>query len=205
MPPPYRSWREQLPGTFAGSNAPFGSHPKDEERAVKMFHAALREGASIEDIQSEARNFLIGQGIGADEVERQCQRILDFSPQPTARLRMSKAWLVTWEYADRAPDVVSVFKSSRSPEHIKDYIEQHYIDGFYSPQEKLLYAYSRANNPFPAAYATLDGVPWQGRITCGQSPHLYGRLVANLRASGPGVLRPALVQHPVNSFHNNEG
>jgi hypothetical protein len=151
-----------------------------------MFHAALREGASLEHIQSEARTFLLKQGVSFEEVERQCDLIRDFSPKPSARLRMAKAWLVTWESVNKPAEVLGVFKSQRSPEWIREYIEQHYIDRLYTPQEKLLYAYSRANNPYPAEYATIDGVPWQGRITCGSDPYLFARLVANLKVSGIG-------------------
>jgi hypothetical protein len=181
MPPSFRSWREQLPGAFAFQTAPFASHPLDERRAVAMFHAALRAGATEDDIIAAAVAYLTDQHSPMDEIERQISRIRSFTPRPSSKVRSARAWLVTLESTDKPPQVVSVFKAQRSADFVREYMEQYYIDTYYSVQEKLLYAQSRKNNPYPATFEKLNGVPWQGRITCGHNPFLYGRLVQKLR------------------------
>ena len=181
MPPSQRTWQEQLPGAFAFQTAPFAGHPLDERRAVKMFHAALRANATEEDIVAEAATYLVLQGSPPEEIALQVSRIRSFKPRPTSKVRSSRAWLVTQESEGEAAVVVSVFKAQRSADYVREYMEQYYIDNFYSPREKLLYAQSRKNNPYPAKYESLDGIPWHGRITCGHNPFLYGRLVLKLR------------------------
>ena len=186
MPPTYRSWREQMPGAFAFQTAPFAGHPLDERRAVKMFHAALRGGANEAEVVVAASAYLAEQGCPQDEIARQVARIRSFKPRPTDTVRSSRAWLVTLESMDKPAIVVSLFKAQRAAEFVRSYMEQHYIDTFYWVQEKLLYAKSRKNNPYPARFEDLNGISWQGRITCGHSPFLYGRLVLNLRViAGP--------------------
>ena len=151
-----------------------------------MFHAALHEGATEDDIVAAARAYLSEQRSPPDEIERQLARIRSFTPRPSSKVRSSRAWLVTLEFSDKPPKVVSVFKAQRSADFVREYMEQHYIDTHYSVQEKLLYAQSRKSNPYPATFEKLDGIPWQGRITCGHNPFLYGRLVLKLRVvSGP--------------------
>jgi hypothetical protein len=181
MPSSSRSWREQLPGAFAFQTAPFAGHPLDERRAVAMFHAALRAGATEDDIVAAAVAYLTDLHSSKDEIELQISRIRSFTPRPTSKMRSSRAWLVTLESTDKPPQVVSVFKAQRSADFVREYMEQYYIDTCYSVQEKLLYAQSRKNNPYPATFEKLDGIPWQGRITCGHNPFLYGRLVLKLR------------------------
>lgn len=176
----HQPWQTLLKGAFAFQTAPFAGHPLDEQRAVQMFHTALRAGASEEDIIAEAIRYLRAEGCHPDEIERQIARVRSFEPKPTRRLHSIRAWLVTLESADKCSTVISIFKYQRSPEFIREYMEQYYIDQFYTPQEKLLYAKSRKCNPHPAQYELLDGVPWQGRIICGHNPRLYGRLVLNL-------------------------
>lgn len=168
-------------GAFAFQTAPFGGHPLDEDRAAKMFHAALRAGASESEIIHEAVAYLTQKGCSSDEISRQIERIKSFSPKPTAKVRSARAWLVTLESTEKPPVVVSIFKAQRSAGFVREYMEQYYIDNFYSIQEKLVYAQSRKNNPYPATFETLDGVPWLARITCGHNPYLYGRLVLKLR------------------------
>jgi hypothetical protein len=73
-----------------------------------------------------------------------------------------------------------------------EYIEQLYIDRFYSLHEKISYARHRADNPYPAEYNRVNGVQWAGRITCGHNPFLLARPVKNLalhqEANGEEVL-----------------
>jgi hypothetical protein len=198
MSPKHRSWREQLPGAFAFQAAPFAGHPLDEQRAVAMLHSALRAGATDDEIIEAATTYLISQKVSSEEIDRQIERIREFKPRPSAKVRSSRAWLVTLESTDKPPQVISVFRAQRSAEFVRDYVEQYYIDTFYSLQEKLLYAQSRKNNPYPATFDRLDGISWQGRITCGHNPYLYARLVLKLRVqSSPQGDRLVWEESPV--------
>ena len=94
---------------------------------------------------------------------------------------ISRTLLITLETVNKKPEVISIFNAQRSANFVREYMEQYYIDRFYYPREKLAYAKSRKNNPYPAEYERLNGVPWQGRITCGHNPFLYGRLVTDLK------------------------
>jgi hypothetical protein len=98
-----------------------------------------------------------------------------------AKKSSSRVWLITLESVNNDPEVISVFNSRRSAKFVREYMEQNYIDRFYSPKEKLAYTKSREENAYPAVYEHLVGVPWHGRITCGHNPFLYGRLVTSLK------------------------
>lgn len=175
------SWQSRLPGAFTGETAPFGVHPTDHEMAEQMFHLALRQGATLADVVAEAKRYLVKQRCSKDFVEEQVERIEDFHSRSFSNLRSTRAWLVTLESQDQNSEVVSVIKAQRSAEFVREYMEQHYIDRFYSVREKLLYAASRKHNPSPARFEQVNGQSWQGRIHCGVQPRLYARLVKNLR------------------------
>ena len=52
-------------------------------------------------------------------------------------------------------------------ETVAKHIERHYIDSFGSLSERLSYAKSTKNTPYPAGFGTLNGVTWLGQIHCG--------------------------------------
>lgn len=101
---------------------------------------------------------------------------------------MKKAWLVTWigtgKHAEWEGKVVSLLNYRLSDRAVADYMERHWIDSFGSPSERLAYAKSKKNTPYPAQFDTVevDGkrVPYEGRMYCGPNPFLYGRLVQNI-------------------------
>ncbi|MDZ3993088.1 hypothetical protein [Pseudomonas sp. Teo4] len=98
---------------------------------------------------------------------------------------MKTAWLITWEWmgdhAAVADKVVAVVSHRRQGAYVKDLMEQLYVSRNFSDAEKLAYAKDRSVNPYPASFDVINGVPWQGRITCGDNPFLLGRMVSNLR------------------------
>ena len=63
---------------------------------------------------------------------------------------------------------------------VAEFIENYYVASQYSLAEKLTYAKSKKNNPYPATPTELGGGRWWGRITCGPDPFLYARLVVNV-------------------------
>ncbi len=99
---------------------------------------------------------------------------------------MKTAWLITWEetgdHAEKSNHkIVSILNWRLSGETVRKQVEHLYVDSEYSLTERLAYARSTKNHPYPAQFERLDGMIWDGRITCGQSPFLYARLVGNLR------------------------
>lgn len=92
---------------------------------------------------------------------------------------MKCAWLITWEWfgshAKKSKKIVSILNYRRSSRQIKHFVERLYVDSEYSLTERLSYAKSSKNNPYPAAMSQ------RGHITCGHNPFLLGRLVKNLK------------------------
>lgn len=181
-------WRSLVPGCFAGITASFGSHPNDCRRAEQMFHQAMREGASLEDIIAEAQRHLVAQRSLPEEIKNQLRRIKAFPQNPYKITRSSRAWLVTWESHDgQPPKVQAILNARRSPEWVRNYIEQIYIDTYYTLHEKLIYAKNRDANPLPAKYDHSGDPLKLTRITCGGDPFLLARFVTKLslrRAEG---------------------
>lgn len=48
----------------------------------------------------------------------------------------------------------------------------------------MAYAKNRTFNPYPAEFERVNGVTWEGQITCGHNPWLFARLVDNLANTG---------------------
>jgi len=181
-----KDWKKLIPGCFAGMEAPFGVHPNDEKRAIEMLHLALCQGAKMADVIKEAKKHLKKYSSNKEFLNYQIDLIESFKPNPfKSKIKKSKAWLITWEEfgtieKDQSKKIVSIFDSRVSSDKIRDYTENFYISTQYSPLEKITFANKRRNNPYPAEYFRIDGVPWQGRITCGDNPHLFARIVKNL-------------------------
>jgi hypothetical protein len=98
---------------------------------------------------------------------------------------MKTAWLITWEWiGDHAAvedKVVAVVNYRRPASYIKDLMEQLYIEKTSSASEKVAYAKDMKSNPYPASFGSVGGVQWRGRLLCGHNPHLFARLVSNVR------------------------
>lgn len=174
-------WKTLVPGGFAGENAPFGVHPCDHERAESMFHAALRAGATMNEVLREVRRHLKALGVVEEEVQRQIDRVTRFRANPIKKTRLRSAWLVTRDGPGTASEVVAILDYRKSAYQVRDFIEALYVIENYGIQEKLTYARARKNNPYPAEFGKVGGVRWHGCITCGHNPSLHGRPVTDLR------------------------
>jgi hypothetical protein len=101
------------------------------------------------------------------------------------RVLLKKAWLITWDWigdhARRDLKVVAIISSRRSSRWVQEFIEQRFVDLEYTLSERVAYARNRKKSPYLVELDRLGGVPWHGRMTCGPNPHLYARLVKNLR------------------------
>ena len=97
------------------------------------------------------------------------------------------AWLVTWEHVgDHArPEhgISAVLSPHWSAERVRDHVEWLYSKETFSLRERIAYTKRKSFNPYPAQFASVRGVPWTGRITCGHNPFLYARLVDDLCAA----------------------
>ena len=100
-------------------------------------------------------------------------------------ISMKKAWLITWDQAGGHPrqkdKIVSILSGRLSAKTVFDYVERLYVSSEYSLSDRLAYAKNRKNNPYPAQFVSINGVLWEGQITCGHNPFLFARLVKNIR------------------------
>lgn len=164
--------------------APFGVHPNDHKRAVKMLRLAMREGATFDGIVREARRWLKQQGVTKNQIDAQVARMKRFQPNPFPKFNLSSAWLVTWEGTSppkrQSERIVSILNYRASCDRVLNQVEQLYVDHVYSLHEKMAYARRKSDNPYPAEYGRVKGVQWGGRITCGHNPFLLARPVKNL-------------------------
>jgi len=96
-------------------------------------------------------------------------------------------WLVTWEStrAEESGLIAAVFDSRKSAASVASAMEIIYASRYFTPIEWHSWARTK-KRPYPAAFDSLGGVPWQGRITCGHNPHLFARLVDKLSFPGDG-------------------
>jgi hypothetical protein len=98
------------------------------------------------------------------------------------------AWLVTWQWVgDHAkPErkIAAILNPHWSPDRVREYVEFMYVNSHYSISERIAYAKNRSFNPYPAKFACVNDIPWNGQITCGHNPWLFARLVDNLAATG---------------------
>ncbi len=96
------------------------------------------------------------------------------------------AWLITWEWigdhAEVEDPIAAIINYRRSSEYVREVTEFLYVNSQFSLGERVGYAKTKATNPYPASYDTMDGEPLGGRIHCGHNPYLYARMVENLHA-----------------------
>ena len=94
------------------------------------------------------------------------------------------AWLITWEWmgnhAKVDNEVAAILNYRFSGEKVRQIVDLSYVNSQYSLRERIAYAKNKQDNPYPAQFHRLGGVPWLGRIHCGHNPYLYARLVDNL-------------------------
>ena len=95
------------------------------------------------------------------------------------------SWLVTWEAVGdsvKSGNMVAAILNYRlSGETVRSIIELLYVNSRLDLSGRVAYAKNKKGVlPYPAQFHTLDGVPWDGRITCGYQPYLYARLVDDL-------------------------
>lgn len=167
--------------------ASFGSHPYDRERAIKMLHLALCQGASMSDVIKEAKKHLKKWSSDTKFINYQVNLIKTFRPNPFKdELKKTKAWLITWEglgvnnNSSSSQRIVNIFDSRVSAEKIKQFTEDYYIATQFNSFEKATFASNRKYNPYKAEFARINGIEWLGQIRCGHNPFLFARIVANL-------------------------
>jgi len=102
----------------------------------------------------------------------------------SARKRGRKAWLVTWEWsgdhAKREQKVAAVFRPQLSGKRVRELVECLYSFSEYTSRERMVFGLGLSPNPYPAQFGTIDGISWEGVISCGHNPWLEARLVDDL-------------------------
>lgn len=70
-------WKQKVAGCFGGVDKVFGSHTLDRERAREMLKEAGDEGATIAEIEQEARSYLTGEQCLPAHIDAQIVRVKD--------------------------------------------------------------------------------------------------------------------------------
>ena len=97
---------------------------------------------------------------------------------------------MTWEHeGDHAlPErkIAAVLKPQLSGQRVRELVEFLYASLEYRPFEQLEITLGLKSNPYPAIFGSLQGLPWEGEVTCGHNPFLFTRLVDDLIISAGG-------------------
>ena len=73
-----QNWKELLHGGFAFMTAPFGVHPNDEKRAEEFLEVAKAQGIKLNEVLTEADEYLRNQGCNQDYIEKELDRVRKF-------------------------------------------------------------------------------------------------------------------------------
>lgn len=99
-------------------------------------------------------------------------------------LNYGKGWVIFEDsYREKTRKLVSILSPRRTPEDVKVFVEQLYIDRYGSIRERLEYKKSRKSTAYPAMFEGYGGV-----MHCGQEPHLVAIFARSI------VLRDELLE-----------
>jgi hypothetical protein len=91
---------------------------------------------------------------------------------------------VTWEssgdHAAVQQRVLAILNPRRTPDRIKQFVEDSYTSHRLGLGEQLSVAANPRNNAYRAKFGDIGGVPWHGEVTCGHNPWLRARKVKGL-------------------------
>ena len=116
---------------------------------------------------------------------------------------MNGAWVVTWEgpgkHAKASEQFVAVLGYRLTGERVREYVELLHATLLYKPSEMIAYTRNKKDNPYPATFGFINGVPWTGQIICGHNPYLFARKVDNLRieTDDSGCEKPVWDERPI--------
>jgi hypothetical protein len=111
--------------------------------------------------------------------------------------RLQRAWVIQWgwagDHAAVSEPFIAVLSSRTSAKKVRDLVQLLYMLHSSSQAEIPRFARSPKQNPYQAAFGTMEmiddhgthTVTWEGQIICGHNPWIEARLVANVRP-GPG-------------------
>ena len=90
----------------------------------------------------------------------------------TSRISISgrEIWLVTCEGPNKKPEIIGIISSRRSTKYVKDFVEQQYINRFFSLDEKVALALGRWKNPYRIRSCADP-------LICGGNPFIEARIV----------------------------
>lgn len=81
---------------------------------------------------------------------------------------------------EKEKKIVAVLNYRWTGKRVRSLVEQLYLSFGHSIWDMIKVAGNRRENPYPAEFETIEGVPWQCSIHCGHNPSLHARLVHNL-------------------------
>jgi hypothetical protein len=83
------------------------------------------------------------------------------------------------DHAKRPDKVAEILDPRLPPERVRRIVELLYHREA-SLSEKVAWRLCKKRQPYPAEFVVLEGVPYQGEISCGHNPWLRARLVDDL-------------------------
>jgi hypothetical protein len=99
-------------------------------------------------------------------------------------IKTKNTWLITWERIGKQVSIpkriAAILNYRYGGSYVKKVTERLYTQEMYSPSELFLYTQSTKNNPYPASYGEINGIPWHGQVYCGHNPFLFARRVNDL-------------------------
>lgn len=72
-----KSWKELIPGGFAGMDAPFAQHPNDERRAHGIIEVMRAADVTWEEAEAAIRDYLVSKGVAGGKLEKQMERVTE--------------------------------------------------------------------------------------------------------------------------------
>jgi hypothetical protein len=80
-------WKKLIPGCFGAVDVLFGVHPMDAKRALEMFEAAYSAGATWEEVEAAALEYMKGAGAGEARIAKSLELMRTFPMSKMFNLR----------------------------------------------------------------------------------------------------------------------
>ena len=198
------TWKDKIPGCFGTATSPFGVHPHDKDRAVRMFELAFLDGATFEDVVSQIGRWLKSRGVNKESIDQELVQVRSFRPNVFKKSMPKLAWIVTWESSSTpwegnlrtsgtGKEIVSILKHRMSDKNAIEHLKQLYVDQMYKTlPARLAYARHQSDLSPSINCPWIDGNALGEKIICGCGPYLFARRVRNVQLMKDKQGKPVL-------------
>lgn len=111
-----------------------------------------------------------------------CLGVIIIKSMTKKTIKGATVWLIRWDSAksnnEISSTIAAILNHRLSGMSVKKITELLYVNKYYSLTERLSYAKNKQKfNSYPASFDDINGVPWNGRIVCGNDPFLVAEIV----------------------------